>query len=383
MTSRSISQGSLKMFRSESGIDFAVREPWLELRPTGTSTEGRVYYIGPRETRGPLSVKLDLTGDEKVIRPPVFRQIAHPYPDSESGELGRVRCYEFDELFGEKIRAMGQRCRPRDLYDIVNLFRRNDLRMYPQEIRSALHEKCEHRGVPVPTAATFEDPELLAELESQWENMLRHQLPVLPLLQVFLDELPNLFGWIEGTLVFPELPAMASNEDDDESWSPPPTAAVWGWGRGLEAIRFAAANLLCVELTYQNRVRVIEPYSLRRSKSGNLNLHAIRCDSRGHRSYTVSEIQGVRVTTQPFKPVYAIEFSSRGPISAQRTPSRSSYATVGARRQRERMYVYQCRVCMRQFEHQTRNARLRAHRNSVGQPCRGRSAIYVGERWAT
>jgi Nucleotidyl transferase AbiEii toxin, Type IV TA system len=40
-----------------------------------------------------------------------------------------VRCYGFEELFAEKIRAMGERSRPRDLYDIVNLFRREDLRL--------------------------------------------------------------------------------------------------------------------------------------------------------------------------------------------------------------------------------------------------------------
>ena len=40
-------------------------------------------------------------------------------------------------LFAEKIRAMAQRGRPRDLYDIVNLFRRNDLRLYPDEIENA------------------------------------------------------------------------------------------------------------------------------------------------------------------------------------------------------------------------------------------------------
>jgi len=59
----------------------------------------------------------------------VRRDIAHPYPD---GPLpGKVRCYSFEELFAEKIRAMAQRARPRDLYDIINLFRRNDLRLYP------------------------------------------------------------------------------------------------------------------------------------------------------------------------------------------------------------------------------------------------------------
>ena len=30
-----------------------------------------------------------------------------------------VLCYSFEEVFEEKIRAMGDRSRPRDLYDII------------------------------------------------------------------------------------------------------------------------------------------------------------------------------------------------------------------------------------------------------------------------
>lgn len=151
---------------AESGIDFST-PPRLRLRPNETSTEGRVYYTGPRRTPAPARVKLDISADETVVRPPVLRPIAHPYPDAFPG--GRtVRCYSFDELFAEKIRAMAQRGRPRDLYDIVNLFRRNDLRMFPDAIRSALVEKCAAKSIAVPTAADFAESPLLAELKSEW-----------------------------------------------------------------------------------------------------------------------------------------------------------------------------------------------------------------------
>lgn len=39
---------------------------------------------------------------------------------------------------------------------------------------------------------------LLAELESEWNNMLGHQLPALPPLAPFLGELPSLFAWQPG-----------------------------------------------------------------------------------------------------------------------------------------------------------------------------------------
>lgn len=131
-----------------SGIDFSPRPPLLRLRPDEMSAEGRVYYIGPRLTPVAARVKLDISANETVIRPPVLREIAHPYPD---GPLpGRVRCYSFEELFAEKIRAMAQRARPLDLYDIINLFRRNDLRLYPEVISQALAEKCATKNIAVP-----------------------------------------------------------------------------------------------------------------------------------------------------------------------------------------------------------------------------------------
>lgn len=109
---------TLSRVTTESGIDFST-PPRLRLRPNETSTEGRVYYTGPRRCPAPARVKLDITVDEVVVRPPVLKRIAHPYPDSFPPD-GTIRCYSFDELFAEKIRAMAQRGRPRDLYDIVN-----------------------------------------------------------------------------------------------------------------------------------------------------------------------------------------------------------------------------------------------------------------------
>jgi predicted nucleotidyltransferase component of viral defense system len=137
-----------------SGIDFSSRAPMLRLRPDELSTEGRVYYVGPRQTPQPARVKLDVSANDTVIRPPVLRDIAHPYPD---GPLpGRARCYSFEEVFAEKIRAMAQRARPRDLYDIINLFRRNDLRLYPEVIHQALAEKCAAKSIAVPIASDFD-----------------------------------------------------------------------------------------------------------------------------------------------------------------------------------------------------------------------------------
>jgi predicted nucleotidyltransferase component of viral defense system len=367
----------------ESGIDFST-PPRLRLRPNGSSMEGRVYYTGPRRTPQPARVKLDVTADETVIRPSVLERIAHPYPDVLPG-AGSVRCYSFDELFAEKIRAMAQRGRPRDLYDIVNLFRRPDLRMYPDAIRSALEAKCAVKNIAVPRAADFIESPLLAELQSEWANMLGHQLPALPPLDPFLEELPLLFAWLEGDVQ--EAPADVASyaADEDQLWSPPPTVSTWGMGVPLETVRFAASNHLLVELAYHGSSRLIEPYSLRRTRVGNLVLHAERADGSGHRSYRVEQIEGLRATTTPFRPRLPIEFSARGPLHAPPQYRTMSPRVTRTRRdysgRNSREYLYECVRCGREFAHTRRNSALRRHKDQHGFPCSGRLGRYLGERY--
>ena len=316
-------QRVLARVQEASGIDFTMRAPVVRSRPGATSLEGRIYYRGPRAAPGPGSIKVDLSTTEIVARPPVLRSISHPYPDA----LPRpavVRSYSFEEVFAEKLRAMGERGRPRDLYDIVNLYWRPDFRQHADLIRSTLEEKCRSKGVAVPTMASVSAAQTRAELESEWSNMLGHQLPALPPFEQFWGELPALFDWLEG-IAETELPAaIALAADEEPGWSPPPTVWTWGAAVPLETVRFAAANRLCVELGYQRRVRVIEPYSLRRSRDGHLLLHAVKADTREHRSYRVDRMESVRVTTRPFRPVYAIEFASVGPLSAPSTARRST-----------------------------------------------------------
>jgi predicted DNA-binding transcriptional regulator YafY len=83
----------------------------------------------------------------------------------------------------------------------------------------------------------------------------------------------------------------------------------WGEAVPLESVRFAAANHLCVNLHYQNSWRLIEPYSLRRSKEGNLLLCAVKHETGEIRTYRVDQIQGIEVSRTPFMPRYQIELT--------------------------------------------------------------------------
>lgn len=73
----------------------------------GISAEGRISYRGPMQPRGdPPRIKLDLTIDEVLVLSPVIREVNHPYSDRPSDGI-HIQCYAFEEVFAEKIRALG------------------------------------------------------------------------------------------------------------------------------------------------------------------------------------------------------------------------------------------------------------------------------------
>lgn len=357
----------------ESGIDVLIRAPAWRSRPFGRSAEGRVYYRGPRGSPTPASIKLDLTKDEVLVRPPVLRPISHDYPDTLPAPA-QVRCYGFEEVFAEKLRAMGERARPRDLYDVVNLFRRREFRQHAALVSEVLAQKCAAKGVPIPSEQGIRDSPMFGELQTEWANMLAHQLQALPGFDQFWGEMPRLFAWLSGIPVDDET-ELAPLGVEDEIWTPPATFWTTGTGSRLEPIRFAAANHLLVQLGYGGQNRLIEPYSLRRTRDGNVVLHAIRADSGEHRSYRIDRIQSVTATTHPFRPRFVVEFASTGPVPIAPPTSRAPRAlSRGRSTLSNQTYIVVCPLCGKRFRRVRRGTRLRAHKDPSGSwNCSGRS----------
>lgn len=315
---RATIQEVLERVQEASGIDFGVRELFLKGRDRGRALEGRVYYLGPTGSTQVAKVKLDISGTEQVARPTVLMPVRHSFPDGLPGEA-TVRTYAFEEVFAEKIRAMGQRGRPRDLYDIVNLYRHRGLGKAPELILEVQSEKCASKGIDVPTFEALLQGEARAELESEWENMLAHQLPSLPSVEFYIDELENLFRWLNGELEVEKLPPADLVQPSDPDWSPPPMISTWG-GAPIETIRFAAANLLLVEMLYRKKDgettrRIVEPYSLRRSSEGRIVLYARRPEEPQVKAYRTDRIREVEVKREVFEPLYPVEFTAGGSIT--------------------------------------------------------------------
>jgi predicted nucleotidyltransferase component of viral defense system len=352
------------------------------------AAQARIYYRGPLQPRGSLpGIRLDLTADERVVLDPIELPIHHPYGDRPDGGIA-VRSYPFAEVFAEKIRALGDRGRPRDLYDVVNLYRTEEAIDAAANVREILAAKCAFKGIPVPSLASLEP--LRSELAADWEHMLGHQLPALPPFESFWDELPGFFEWL-GERERPPAPPPYELAAGEQVIRPAlGTLAAQGLpgSASLERIRFAAVNRLCVDLDYtaldgRRSVRRIEPYSLRRTQEGNVVLHALRADSGSHRSYRVERINAATVSNQVFVAKYAIELSPASPVSISPTSERRS-PTARLDRPRGRRtvlggeprYLYGCPYCGKIFRRPRADPNLRPHKDRIGLPCPGRVGYY-------
>ena len=389
----------------ESGIELPENARMFEVyaNPRGKkSAQCRVGYRGPMQRRADLPrVRFDLTDDERVVLKGERRRVHHPYSDEPEGGI-QVIAYCFEEVFTEKLRALAERQRPRDLYDVVHLYRRG-ADMDRASFRATLAVKCEFKGIRVPTLAGLRASPQQAELRADWEQMLAHQLAGLPPFDSFWNELPSVFAWLEREEVMPRPPTIGPlRADIDPAWCMPAMAHSWraeGIRAPLEIVRFGAANRLCVDLEYrdeQGRVgsRVIEPYSLRRTKGGDLLLYAVRTDNGQDRSYRVDRILRVRPTNQPFTPRYEVELSLVEPIRARELsrPARPTSPFEAPRRTARRAkpsargfgqprHVFECVSCGRRFEHSQYDSGLREHKTKSGYPCASRIGSYVATKY--
>lgn len=240
------------------------------------SCEGRIFYHGPLAPASPQQtprIKLDLSIDEIIVEAPVTKRVDHKYSDLPSGHL-LINCYSYIEIFSEKIRALADRTRPRDLYDVIHFFRRPESKGLSSEIRRVLTRKCEFKDIQFPTYSNIEINKDICLIG--WKDQLSHQLPALPTFESFWEELGSFFNWLENAgqkrEALPEIAGDLSRDvisDIRNQGIEPPKINM------LERIQFASANHLCIEVTYRQPDKkhhqiTIEPYSLRRTQDRNI-----------------------------------------------------------------------------------------------------------------
>lgn len=282
---------SFKVYKNKKGV---------------VSVRGKIGFRGPLLKKVNLpKIQLDLTADEVLTLQPIKMRVRHSYTD-EPEEGISVFCYSYAEIFAEKTRALAERARPRDLYDIIYLFRNRAFLSDRKLLLSVLKKKCDYKKMNMPDFESVKNHPKIDEMKSEWENMLEHQLPVLPPLESFWRDLPLFFNWLNSGDTEKPLDKITKAQ---ELWRADEIKNVYSTNFVIEKIKFCAINRICVKLDCQGKNFIVEPYSFRKNKEGCILLYGCYQKTGKPDVFKIKDIQSAEGTRTAFAPGYAVEIS--------------------------------------------------------------------------
>lgn len=159
--------------------------------------------------RHPLTrVMIEISVDEKVIKPVAKRRIIHEYGEPFEAH---VQAYALEEIVAEKLRAILQhveklqergwsRSRARDYYDLWRVLGAYRKQLDLADFIPFLREKCAARNVTFRDGADFFPKVMMTYVEKTWEQWLGPLVPGLPSYETVIGELR------------PEIEALVSSE---------------------------------------------------------------------------------------------------------------------------------------------------------------------------
>ena len=164
--------------KEEVGINFQMNN---KLAKTETGFMGKIYFnIIQNATGTPVSIKVDITSydNEIILLPTEKKKIFHSYSDELNAE---IEVYSLEEIFTEKLRALIQRTRARDLYDIGMLY---DL-INKNKALKILNKKFDFKGVflDIPSLTKRKD-----DFSNAWDASLKHQLKIIVNFEIFFNK---------------------------------------------------------------------------------------------------------------------------------------------------------------------------------------------------
>jgi len=154
----------------------------------GLFLQAKLPFRGPISISGSYpNIKFDLSGEEKLVDIPQRKKLLHNYSDANESTC-EILCYSFSELLAEKLRALTERARPRDLYDVVKLYACHEhFGATLDQITGIMRDKFDHRGLSYPIHLHNIPEHRIDELKVDWDIMLKHQLSSLESADVYLE----------------------------------------------------------------------------------------------------------------------------------------------------------------------------------------------------
>ena len=151
----------------------------------------------PWQRRVQTRVMVEVTMDERVLKPPMMRPVTHGYGEPLDAQ---VRVYAIEEIVAEKLRAILQhavkldergwsRSRARDYNDLWRVLGRYRNEMDLSDFAPFLREKCSIRGASFRGPGDFFQTAMLAYVERTWDQWLGPLVPNLPSYGTVIGEL--------------------------------------------------------------------------------------------------------------------------------------------------------------------------------------------------
>ena len=173
--------------REEVGINFQINNDFDKTR---TGFRGKIYFNIIQNAAGtPLSIKVDITNydNEIILLPTKKKKVFHSYSDELNAE---IEVYSLEEIFAEKIRALIQRTRARDLYDVGMLY---DL-INKDKVLQILDEKFDFKGVILDISSLTKRED---DFSNAWDASLKHQLKAMANFEIFFSKVIKIISKIK------------------------------------------------------------------------------------------------------------------------------------------------------------------------------------------
>lgn len=157
----------------------------------------KIPFQSPLMSLGSLPrVKLDLSKNETLVDTPHISPLLHSYSDSEM-VITPIQSYSMDEIFSEKCRALVERTRPRDLYDVVHLYEK--FYKSTENIENFLKIvslKFADRKLSFPKDFLQIPPSQFQDAKDSWLHMLSHQINRLGDVEAYIQEYKAITAWL-------------------------------------------------------------------------------------------------------------------------------------------------------------------------------------------
>jgi len=172
----------LRFVEQESGIKFKLKSKYQ-------NPEYLQLKIQYHALLGKNWIKVDVT-KEKVIETPAEKPMKKMYPDYPGFN---VNVMQLEEIFAEKLRALLERKKSRDYYDIWRML---SLKFDQGRVRKLFLEKCKIKGIEIEKENIF--PENLEDiLRSYWEKELSRLVYPIPDLRKAINDLKSKLTFLD------------------------------------------------------------------------------------------------------------------------------------------------------------------------------------------